>query len=193
MPEAFSGRDGPSTPADEGVSPAHIPEVAGLHAAAEGRHDPAAIHEEKGMDREQMDRLVEAHLSAEAAGDGAGCVAVYTDDVEHDLVGATDGPLYGRDEAQGFYEQLVHDIRTEEMVPVRGYYGEDFCVLEHEWRGTVPGSLLGVDGGGRGLSFRVLHIWEFRDGLISRENVWLDALAILDQLAPERTTAGFAS
>jgi steroid delta-isomerase-like uncharacterized protein len=145
------------------------------------------------MDREQMDRLVEAHLEAEAAGDSAGCVAVYTDDVEHDLVGAPDGPLYGRAEAQGFYEHLVQDIRTEEMVPVRGYYGDDFCVIEHEWRGRIPGSLLGVEGGGRRLSFRVLHIWEFRDGLISRENVWLDALAILNQLAPERATAGFAS
>ena len=23
--------------------------------------------------------------------------------------------------------------------------------------------------------FRQLHVWEFRDGLISRENVWIDA------------------
>ena len=29
---------------------------------------------------------------------------------------------------------------------------------------------------GREISFRMLHVFEFRDGRISRENVWLDAV-----------------
>jgi hypothetical protein len=29
----------------------------------------------------------------------------------------------------------------------------------------------------------MLHVFEFRDGLISRENVWLDSAAIADQLS----------
>jgi steroid delta-isomerase-like uncharacterized protein len=134
------------------------------------------------MNREQMDRLIEAHLQAEAAGDTAGCVAVYTADVEHDVVGAPHGPLHGKGAAQGFYEQLVRDIQTEQMVPLRSYYGDDFCVIEHEWTGTVPGIFLGVPGHGRRVAFRLLHVWEFRDGLISRENVWLDGGAIVQQL-----------
>jgi steroid delta-isomerase-like uncharacterized protein len=140
-----------------------------------------------------MDRLIAAHLEAEAAGDAAGCAAVYTADVEHDFVGFTDGPVYGRDEARIFHERLRRDLRTDEMVPVRAYYGEDFCVIEHEWRGTVTRSLLGVEGRGRRAAFRVLHIWEFRDGLISRENVWLDASALIHQLTAEHTTTGVAS
>jgi hypothetical protein len=32
-------------------------------------------------------------------------------------------------------------------------------------------------------SFRILHVFEFRDGLISRENVWLDSAGIADQLS----------
>jgi hypothetical protein len=32
-------------------------------------------------------------------------------------------------------------------------------------------------------TFRVLHVFEFRDGLISRENVWLDGAAIAAPLA----------
>jgi steroid delta-isomerase-like uncharacterized protein len=129
-----------------------------------------------------MERLIESHLSAEQVGDTAGCVAMYTEDVEHDVVGAPHGPLHGRRAAQRFYDQLVRDIATESMIPLNGYYGEDFCVIEHEWTGTVPGELLGVEGHGRRISFRLLHVWEFRDGLISRENVWLDGSAIVQQL-----------
>jgi steroid delta-isomerase-like uncharacterized protein len=140
------------------------------------------------MDREQMDRLIGAHLEAEAVGDTDACIAVYTDDVEHDVVGAPAGPLYGREEVRRFYDQLHHELRTDEMVPVRAYYGEDFCVIEHEWRGTVPGVVLGIGGGGRRATFRVLHIWEFRDGMIARENVWLDVSAMVRQLAGDRAT-----
>ncbi|MFN3744571.1 MAG: ester cyclase [Hyphomicrobiaceae bacterium] len=58
----------------------------------------------------------------------------------------------------------------------------DFCVQEHQWSGTVPGSLLGVPGRGKHISFRLLHIWAFRDGKISRDNVWLDSVSIVAQL-----------
>jgi steroid delta-isomerase-like uncharacterized protein len=131
---------------------------------------------------EEMDRLIEAHIEAEKAGDTGGAVSMYTEDVEHDVVGTPHGPLYGKEAAQGFYEQLTSDIHTEEMVPTHTYYGEDFCVMEHLWSGPVPGAFLGVPGNGKRISFRLLHVWEFRDGLISRENVWLDGGSIVAQL-----------
>ena len=62
------------------------------------------------MQPEQMDRLIREHIEAEIAGDPAGCVAVYTDDVEHDVVGAPGGPLHGRASAQGFYDDLGQAI-----------------------------------------------------------------------------------
>ena len=69
---------------------------------------------------------------------------------------------------------------------MRNYYGDDFCVIEHEWTGTVPGEFLGVAGNGRRINFRLLHVWEFADGRISRENVWLDGGNIVAQLtAPD--------
>ena len=49
--------------------------------------------------------------------------------------------------------------------------------------GTVIGSLLGLPGNGRSISFRMKRVFEFRDGLISRENVWLDAAGVVDQLS----------
>jgi steroid delta-isomerase-like uncharacterized protein len=138
------------------------------------------------MTPEAMDRLIDIHLTAEQAGDTAGAVSVYTDDVEHDVVGAPHGPLHGPAAAEQFYQQLTSDTRTEAMRPTHRYYGDDFCVVEHLWTGQVPGSLLGVPGHGRRISFRLLHVWEFRDGRISRENVWLDGAAIVAQLgAPD--------
>lgn len=134
------------------------------------------------MTPEEMDRLIESHIAAERAGDVAGCVAVYTDDVEHDVVGFPAGPLHGKDGAAGFYEYLTQALRTEGMPRTRSYYGDDFCVTEHQWTGTVPGEFLGVPGHGKRISFRLLHVFEFRDGLISRENVWLDGASAVAQL-----------
>ncbi|TGA85741.1 ketosteroid isomerase [Streptomyces palmae] len=130
-----------------------------------------------------MDALIRAHVAAEMNGDPAGCVAVYTDDVEHDVVGFPLGPQHGRQAALAVYERLTQDIRTEEMDPRRTYYGDDSCVMEHQWTGTVPGDFLGIPGNGRRISFRMLHVFEFRDGLISRENVWIDGAAVTAQLA----------
>ncbi|HEX6001509.1 MAG TPA: nuclear transport factor 2 family protein [Hyphomicrobiaceae bacterium] len=140
---------------------------------------------ETSMKPKDMDRLIDRHLRSEMAGDSAGAVSVYTDDVVHDVVGAPHGPLHGRDAARGFYDRLISDISTETMVPTRRYYGVDFCVQEHQWTGTVPGSFLGVPGQGKPISFRLLHVWEFRDGLICRENVWLDGGSIVAQLTAD--------
>jgi steroid delta-isomerase-like uncharacterized protein len=143
------------------------------------------------MQPQEMDRLVEEHLAAEFAADLDGCVAMYTDDVVHDVVGWPAGPAHGRDGAKGFYGELTQQITSEEMVPVHKYYGDDFCVIEHIWKGTVPGSFMGIPGNNRRIEFRMLHVWEFRDGRMSRENVWLDGAAIAAQLtAPEAVAAG---
>lgn len=130
-----------------------------------------------------MDRLINEHLTAEGAGDVDGCVAMYTDDVVHDVVGAPHGPLSGPDAAKGFYEMLTTNIRAERVDVNRAWYGDDFCVVEHQWQGTVTGEFLGVPGHGKRVSFRMLHVWEFKDGRMSRENVWLDGGAIVAQLS----------
>jgi hypothetical protein len=45
-------------------------------------------------------------------------------------------------------------------------------------------------GNGKRITFRLLHVWEFKDGLVGRENVWLDGGSIVQQLTdPERAEA----
>jgi steroid delta-isomerase-like uncharacterized protein len=141
------------------------------------------------MKSSEMNQLIERHLAAEKAGDPVASVAMYTDDVEHDLVGFPTGPAQGKAAAQGFYEYLVKNIQTNAMEETRRYYGNDHCVMEHTWTGTVPGEFLGVPGNGRQITFRMIHLWEFRDGLISRGNVWLDGGSVIAQLTAPHLAA----
>jgi steroid delta-isomerase-like uncharacterized protein len=149
-------------------------------------------HREVVMKREEMNRLIEEHLAAEAAGDPDGSVAMYTDDVVHDVVGSPTGPLQGPEAAKEFYEMLVSNIATQRVDVNHAWYGGDFCVIEHQWHGRVPGEFLGVPGDNREISFRMLHVWEFKDGRISRENVWLDSGSIVAQLTAPKHAATMA-
>jgi predicted ester cyclase len=56
-------------------------------------------------------------------------------------------------------------------------------ILEQLMTDTVIGSLPGLPGNGRRISFRIVHVFEFRNGLLSHPNVWLDSRAIVDQLS----------
>ncbi|MBX7434805.1 ester cyclase [Mycobacterium sp. Y57] len=78
--------------------------------------------------------------------------------------------------------RLSADFLAEEWAELHCYVCDDALVLEQQMTGTVVGSMLGLAGNGSRISFRMPHVFEFRDGLISRENVWLDTAAVLDQL-----------
>lgn len=131
---------------------------------------------------EDMDRLIKEHLTAEMAGDSSAAVAVYTEDVEHDVVGSPTGAAHGKQAAQGFYDYLMANFRTQEMTVNWKRYGDDFCVVEHQTSGVVLDEFLGVPGAGKHISFRLLHVFDFRDGKISRENVWIDGGAAIAQI-----------
>jgi predicted ester cyclase len=42
---------------------------------------------------------------------------------------------------------------------------------------------MGIDGGGAPVRFRILHVFDIRDGLISREQAWFDTAGVARQLA----------
>ena len=51
---------------------------------------------------------------------------------------------------------------------------------------TVTGQFLGIPGNGKQVRFRTLHVFEFRDRRISRENLWLDGAGLAAQLRSYR-------
>jgi hypothetical protein len=130
-----------------------------------------------------MDRVVNEHFMYEATDDVEGVLATLTDDVEHHVVGSPWGPLTGKDAARPFYEQLFADLKGEGVEPVGRWYGDDFLVDDTRWTGhIVDARVFGLPGRSGPVSFRLLHVFEFRDGLISKENVWSDIVAIREQL-----------
>ena len=134
------------------------------------------------MDQHDMISLVERHLKAEGAGDIDGAVAVYTDDIEHDAVGFPGSPRSGKAAAREFYRFLTANFRTEDEQPLHRYFSGDSMILEQSMTGTVTGEMLGIPGNDRRITFRVLHVFDFHDGLICREQVWIDSAAIIAQL-----------
>jgi predicted ester cyclase len=136
-----------------------------------------------GLSRAQMDSRMDEHFAFEAKDDVEGVLATLGDDAEHDIVGWPGGPTRGREAPRGFYETLFSDLADGRVETLRRYYGEDFLVDESLWRGRAPGRPFGIEGKGRPLEFRLLHVVEFdEDGTMKRENVWLDLAAIHRQL-----------
>ena len=139
------------------------------------------------LTREQMDAKLDEHFGFEAADDVEGVLATLADDVEHDIVGWPTGPVQGRDSVRPFYEALFADLSDGRVESRRRLYGDNFMVDDSLWRGRATGRPFGLEGGGRPLAFRLLHVLEFSDGgEIARENVWLDLASIQQQLPPLR-------
>ena len=135
------------------------------------------------LTREEMDRKVDEHFRFEAQDDVDGVLATLAPDVEHDIVGWPSGPTHGRASARPFYEALFADLSDGKVECLKRLYGDDFLVDESLWRGKAPGTPFGLDGQGRPLEFRLLHVIEFADdGYMKREQVWVDLAAIIRQL-----------
>ncbi len=135
------------------------------------------------LTRKMMDAKLDEHFAFEQRDDVEGVLATLTDDVEHDIVGWPFGPSRGREATRAFYDALFADLADGEIRTVRRLYGDNFLVDESIWRGTALGRPFGIDGRGRPLEFRLLHVLEFaEDGRIARENVWVDSAAIHAQL-----------
>ena len=136
-----------------------------------------------GMTRAQMDQVVNDHFMFEATDDVDGVVASLTDNAEHEVIPSPFGALRDRSRIRSFYERLFADLKGEKVTPVRRLYGDDFIVDEAIWHGhIVDGRQFLCDGKSGPVSFRILHIFELRNGKISSENVWCDLAAIQRQL-----------
>jgi hypothetical protein len=136
------------------------------------------------LTQEEMERRLDEHFGFEARDDVEGVLSTLHPDVDHDVVGWPAGPSRGRDQARDFYQATFADLADGKVRSLRRLYGDNFMVDDSIWTGTAKRRPFGLDGKGRPLSFRLLHVLEFTEtGDIKRENVWLDIGAIQQQLA----------
>lgn len=137
------------------------------------------------LTREAIDRILQDHFQQEADGDVEGTLQTLTDDVVHDVVGDLAGELHGPAAVGQRYGHLFSNVKGEHADVKHRLYGDNFVVDDKIWTARVVGEFMGIPGHGRRISIRVLHVFEFRDGRISRENVWLDAAAAIAQLTSQ--------
>ncbi len=135
------------------------------------------------LTKEEMDRKIDEHFTFEANDDVEGVLGTLTPDAVHDIVGWPTGPTRGRENARPFYETLFSDLSDGKVTCNKRLYGENFLVDDSTWEGKAPGKPFGIEGKGRSLKFRLIHVMEFSDeGQIKYENVWVDMSAIINQL-----------
>jgi uncharacterized protein len=138
------------------------------------------------LTREEMDRKIDEHFGYEAHDDVEGVLATLAPEAVHDIVGYPTGPTRSRDAIRAFYVQLFGDLAESKTRVIKRLYGDNFMVDESLWEGTAPGRPFGIEGGNKPLMFRLLHVLEFApSGQISREQVWVDMAAIIQQLREE--------
>lgn len=136
-----------------------------------------------GMSQEDMDQAINEHFGFEAADDVEGVMSSLADNVEHEVVPSPMGIQHDRAKVRAYYTALFQSVKGDGVTPLKRYYGDDFVVDEAMWHGEISdGSVFLCDGKSGTVSFRLLHIFEFEDGKISREQAWCDLAALQQQL-----------
>jgi uncharacterized protein len=149
------------------------------------RHDLAGPRRSHAyvMTRARMDQLVEEHFRAEVAGDLQAIASGFAADAEHDVAGRPGPPLHGGDQIRAFYGHLLADLKIERFERVRRWYGHNHLADESIMHGIATGRPFGLDGQGRAVHARLLHVFDFAGDRIRRESAWLDLAALQQQLA----------
>ena len=142
------------------------------------------------MTRDEMNALVDAHYRAEVAGDIDAIVDGFGCNAEHDAAGRPGPALHGRHGVAAYYRDLLAELRIDRFEPVRRWHGEQHMVDESVLHARALGRVFGYDGHGRAVHVRLLHVFEFADGLIHRDSAWLDVAGLQRQLADDGWTAG---
>jgi len=136
-----------------------------------------------GMTPAAMDQAINEHFGYEAADDLDGVMASLAPEIEHEVIPSRFGAQHDKAGIRAFYAQLFRSTRGESVTPLKRYYGDDFMIDETMWHGQIDdGAVFLCDGKSGKVSFRLLHVFEFKDGKITREQAWCDLAAIQQQL-----------
>ena len=100
--------------------------------------------------------------------------------------------MHGRSAAGEIYEGIIDAIPDLHLESVSRFASGDHVVDESVATGHIEGTFIGIDGGGAPVRFRILHVFDIRDGLISREQAWFDTAGVIRQVEAHRQEASRA-
>ena len=126
--------------------------------------------------------VIERHFAAETAHDIEATLATYTESIVWDDVTPPGSPFRGKRAVAEAYGGILQAIPDIHLRSVRRFECADHVVDESRATGHVVGEFAGVAGEGAPVSFRLLHVFDLRDGLIDRENAWFDSAAVRRQV-----------
>ena len=126
--------------------------------------------------------IIDRHFAAENAHDVEGTLATYTDDIVWDDVTHPLCPVSGKGATASIYAGILTAIPDINLRTIRRLTFPTHVVDESILTGHVDGSFAGVEGQGAPVKFRILHVFDIRDGLIARENTWFDASEVHRQI-----------
>jgi ketosteroid isomerase-like protein len=117
-----------------------------------------------------MDKVIADHIDFESKDDVDGVLTTLTEDVVHDLIGMPWGVQHGLEGARRNYEFFFPNMRVTDIREVARLYGEDHVVFDCEVDAILNGTVVQRPEPEGRSTFRVLHVFEFRDGKISRKD-----------------------
>jgi predicted ester cyclase len=97
--------------------------------------------------------------------------------------------VYGKSAAGEIYEGIIDAIPDLRLESVSRFASGDHVVDESVATGHIEGTFIGIEGGGAPVRFRILHVFDIRDGLISREQAWFDTAGVIRQVEAHRQEA----
>ena len=131
--------------------------------------------------------IIDRHFAAENAHDIEATLATYTDDLVWDDVGNPICPVFGKQAAAEIYEGIMEAVPDIHLESTFRFATDDHVIDESIATGHIQGNFIGVDGGGAPVRFRILHVFDIRDGLISREQAWFDTAGVIRQVEAFRS------
>ena len=126
--------------------------------------------------------IIDRHFAAENAHDIEATLATYTDAIVWDDITHPGSPFRGKQAVAEAYGGILQAIPDIHLRSVSRFQCADHVIDESIATGHVMGEFAGVAGGGAPVSFRLLHVFDLRNGLIERENAWFDSAAVRRQV-----------
>jgi steroid delta-isomerase-like uncharacterized protein len=123
--------------------------------------------------------IIDEHFAAENAHDIPRTLATYADDIIWDDVSNPLCPVQGKAGAEANYEDIMRTIPDLRLESVLRFASDEHVVDEGILTGHVNGTYLGIECDGAPLRFRILHVFDVRNGLIAREQAWFDTAGVM--------------